>query len=141
VIQDIFADKNTFDSKFLKYERLKEEYENEERNHIYNHYKTFIKITDELKNVQGSVAQMKNFFFEYETLLNSLKETLKDEEIAKKAQKRKNTINRQIFDFNINDEEDDLDSNEVIEDIKKASNEKKSLGARNLCKVIFSQIK
>jgi len=131
VIQDIFADKNTFDSKFLKYERLKEEYENEEKNHIYNHYKTFIKITDELKNVQNSVVQMKNFFFEYEALLNSLKMTLKDEEIAKKAQKRKNTINRQIFDFSINDEEDDLDSNEVIEDIKKASNEKKSLNARS----------
>ena len=136
MLQDIFADKNTFDSKFLKYERVKEDIENEERNHIYNHYKTFIRITEELKNVQGSVEKMKQFFFEYEPLLNSLRETLKDEELAKQASKRSNTINRQIFDLNIENEEDDLDSNEVLEDIQRGANEKSSLNARNRCKFL-----
>jgi len=131
VLQDIFADKNTFDSKFLKYERVKEDFQNEEKNHIYNHYKTFIRITEELKNVQGSVEKMKQFFFEYEPLLNSLRETLKDEELAKQASKRTNTINRQIFDLNIENEEDDLDSNEVLEDIQRGVTENSSLNARN----------
>jgi len=77
------------------------------------------------------LKKMKQFFFEYEPLLNSLRETLKDEELAKQASKRTNTINRQIFDLNIETEEDDLDSNEVLEDIQRGSTEKSSLNARN----------
>jgi len=113
VLQDIFSEKSTSGSKFLKYEKLKEDYQNEEKNHIYNHYKTFIEMTEQLKNMQGSVEQMKQFFSEYEPLLRSLGETLKDGDLQ-----------RPIFDLSIQNKGDEIDSNKVMEEIQKGTSEK-----------------
>jgi len=113
MLQDILTDKSTSGSKFLKYEKLKEDYQNEEKNHIYNHYKTFIEMTEQLKNMQGSVGQMKQFFSEYEPLLKSLGETLKNGDHK-----------MPIFYMNIHNKEGDIDSNKVMEEIQKETSEK-----------------
>lgn len=80
---------------------------------------------------------MKNYFLEYEPLLNSLRVTLRDEELERQAKRTTTVINRQIFDFSMSDEKDDLDSDEVMVDVKKASNEKTSLTSRNTCNLRY----
>lgn len=76
---------------------------------------------------------MKTFFLEYEPLLNSLRETLRDEELAQKAKRTDMAINRQIFHFSFDDEKDDPDTDDMMEGIRN-STDNSSVNSKIVCK-------
>jgi len=73
---------------------------------------------------------MKQDFTEYEPLLISLKEALHDEKVAKRAKK---ALARQIIDTSKHDDDDLLESNELLKNIRKSNMEKTGLAKNCNC--------
>lgn len=66
-------------------------------NHVYKNYKTFIKMADQLKVIQGQVGDIKSNFLAYEDVLAELKETLYDEKMEKKSKKQKEQFKKMFL--------------------------------------------
>lgn len=98
-----------------KYSKEKQNAERDLKLLIYNNYKTFISLSDNISNVQSFFSNLKKQFSQYDEVLNILEDILIEEKRFVMNLKKKRGGKSDLFDDDI----DDVDEEDILEQLKK----------------------
>ena len=112
MLDDIFKDSSQVKKMIEKYGKERQNAESDLKMLIYNNYKTFISLSDNIHSVQNSFGSLKKQFSQYDDILNSLENLLVEEKKGFSTMKKREGLFERELD-------DDIDDEDLIEKIKK----------------------